>query len=371
MVINIFKNELFKNMSNDELIKLKDNIIYGKEKLSDNDISLILKTVDSENLEKLFWIARKIREHNFQDNIFLYGFVYFSTYCKNECSFCYYNSKNKINRYRLTLKELISICNQIKYKPIHMIDLTMGEDLFFYENKSELLKYIKTVKEITNLDIMISPGVIDKKLIDDFKNIDVSFLALYQETYDRNLYRILRPKQSFDRRYNLRSYAKKKQILIEDGILTGINENEEDEINTIIHSIREMECQNLDQIRVMTFEPQKGTLFENKKQQSELMELKVISILRLLFPDKLIPASLDINGISGMIKRLNAGANVVTSIIEKNSKLDGVVNFDKNIEYDKRSRDVNTVISSLMDLHLKPASICYFKEYIKRRKNNL
>lgn len=46
--------------------------------------------------------------------------------------------------------------------------------------------------------------------------------------------------------------------------------------------------------------------------------------MRLLFPDKLIPASLDVDGISGLELRLMAGANVVTSIIPPNEGLAGV-----------------------------------------------
>lgn len=147
-------------------------------------------------------------------------------------------------------------------------------------------------------------------------------------------------------------------------------EDEIKEIKIIIESINEMKKHILDQVRVMTFEPQKGTLLESKTHKSELMELKTISLLRLLFPNLLIPASLDINGIDGMKKRIFAGANVVTSIIEKNKCLEGVVNFDRNINYSERNRDIDTVIKELSKINIIPASMEDFEKYIYERRKN-
>ena len=48
-----------------------------------------------------------------------------------------------------------------------------------------------------------------------------------------------------------------------------------------------------------------------------------------MFPKCLIPASLDLEGIDGMVHRLNAGANIVTSILPSDSRLEGVANYDR------------------------------------------
>lgn len=360
----------FKMINIKNIINLKERIINKETVLTEKDMYSILSLEDEESLKNLFFLSSEIKKHFFSNKLFLYSFIYFSTYCKNNCSFCNYCSKNNIKRYRLSFEELSHICTTIKNKSIHMIDLTMGEDMYFYENEDILINYIKISKKITNLDIMLSPGVIDKRLLPKIKDAGTLFFALYQETYNRKLFTTLRQNQSFDKRNNLRTLAKKNGFLVEDGILTGICENEHDEKNMIIESIKEMKKQNLDQLRVMTFEPQKGTKFENKKQKSELIELKTIALLRLLFPDILIPASLDINGIEGMKKRIFAGANVVTSIIQQDSKLDGVVNFDKNIKYDERKRDIDTVIKALNTLNMIPATISDFKNYIHGREKN-
>jgi methylornithine synthase len=118
---------------------------------------------DSMELEKLHYVARKVRDHYFGNKVFLYSFVYFSTHCKNRCAFCYYNTMNKINRYRLELEDIRNICKQLKGEQIHMVDLTMGEDPYFHEEPSRFAKVIDIVKEELDLPNMVAPpGVYDK-----------------------------------------------------------------------------------------------------------------------------------------------------------------------------------------------------------------
>lgn len=114
-----------------------------------------------------------------------------------------------------------------------------------------------------------------------------------------------------------------------------------------------MGANNPDMVRVMTFLPQKGTPLEGFKDKSNLSELKIISVLRLLFPKRLIPASLDIEGIEGMVQRLNAGANIVTSILPPDSRLEGVANYDRNLK--ERDRDIKSVIQKLESIGMEPA----------------
>jgi methylornithine synthase len=44
--------------------------------------------------ETLFAAARELRSRHFGDAVFLYGFVYFSTWCRNRCVFCFYRAGN-------------------------------------------------------------------------------------------------------------------------------------------------------------------------------------------------------------------------------------------------------------------------------------
>jgi methylornithine synthase len=317
-------------------------------KLSDNELRSILETEDQNELEKLFYVAQKVRNYFFGNKIILSAFVYFSTHCKNECAFCYYNKSNKIKRYRLDLEEVIKLCTILKKEGVHMIDLTMGEDPYFHNDPSKLIELIKVVKNKIDLPIMISPGVIDREVLIKLKENGANILALYQETYEYELYQKLRSEKSYNERIDCKKNAKDAGLLVEEGMLTGIK----DSIDSIILSLREIEKIYPEMVRVMTFVPQDGTPLENKIPSTSLNEIKIIAIMRLMFPNRLIPASLDVEGIGGMEDRLNAGANVVTSIIPSNSILEGVVNPDRE-EID-RKRDVKNVLSVLNKMEMEP-----------------
>ena len=89
----------------------------------------ILKSDDRQQAEELFARARKAREEHFGNKIFMYGFVYFTTWCRNDCTFCYYRKSNKIERYRKNKEEVFRLSKELADSGVHLIDLTMGEDL--------------------------------------------------------------------------------------------------------------------------------------------------------------------------------------------------------------------------------------------------
>jgi methylornithine synthase len=114
----------------------------------------------------------------------------------------------------------------------------------------------------------------------------------------------------------------------------------------------------------MTFVPQEGTPLASREPGSSKSELKIISILRLMFPDRLIPASLDLEGMEGMVYRLDAGANVVTSIIPSGSALEGVVNYDR--ELTERNRDAWSVVEKLQSMGMEPGKQEDFNQILGR-----
>ncbi|MDW7732428.1 MAG: methylornithine synthase PylB [Methanolobus sp.] len=350
---------MIKNTNYQNLDRFAEDIINGRQ-LTDEDLRELLSLDEEEDIRKLYYMAKKVRDHFFGNRVFLYSFVYFSTYCKNNCAFCYYNRCNDIQRYRLDMEEIRNIARALKNENIHMVDLTMGEDPYFHDNPEKFVDIVKTVKEETGLPIMISPGVMDDSTLIRLHEAGADFLALYQETHDRELYRKLRVGQSFEERLHARKFAKSIGYCVEDGILTGVG----NDIESTIESLRGMQRNEPDMVRVMTFVPQEGTPLEQVAQKSGISELKIISILRLMFPDRLIPASLDLEGIDGMVHRLNAGANVVTSIIASDCSLEGVVNYDRELE--ERDRDPRSVIKRLRTMNMEPASQADFMKILAK-----
>lgn len=346
-----FKN-IDRNVSNEEKSMNKDEIIR------------LLETDNPVRIEELFSRARTAREERFSNKIFLYGFVYFSTWCRNNCNFCYYRKSNKIERYRKEPEEIIAIAELLAKSGVNLIDLTMGEDLKYHqENFSTVFDLIKKIKEKTGLPVMISPGVVDDEYIDRFAGLGAEFYALYQETHNRELFSHLRIDQDYDERMHAKLHAKEKGMFIEEGILTGVGENLAD----IADSILEMGRIGAHQVRVMSFVPQAGSPMENVKKADSMLELKIIAIMRLMYPNTLIPASLDIDGIKGLEDRINAGANLITSIIPPLSGLMGVA--QSSMDVDEGGRTVEEASAILRNMGLEPAAPEEYRNYLSGLRN--
>lgn len=307
--------------------------------------------------ESLFLKAQQEREKVFGNKIFIYGFVYFSTWCRNNCNFCFYRKSNQIERYRKSPAEVVEIAKQLAASGVNLIDLTMGEDQKYHnEDFKTVLDITKTIRKETNLPVMISPGVISQSLVDEFASLGTEWYALYQETHNLRLFQQLRIEQDYDERMNIKLYAKRKGMLIEEGLLAGVGETVED----IADSLLEMGRIGASQMRVMSFVPQKGSPMELAETPDRTLEMKIIALMRILYPYALIPASLDVDGIKGLRGRINAGASVVTSIIPPRSGLMGVAQNTMDVDEGGRTAEEVKHILNEMNLSVAPA-----EEYIE------
>jgi len=154
-------------------------------------------------------------------------------------------------------------------------------------------------------------------------------------------------------------------MLIEEGILTGVGETQDDLADSIIW----MRDFAVDQARVMTFVPQAGTPMANIEPQDNLKEQIIIAVMRLVLGNALIPASLDVGGLDGLKARLTAGANVVTSIVPPEKGLAGVANPSLDIEDSRRTLDY--ILPILKTCGLEPALPKEYQTWIENRQNVL
>ena len=323
----------------------------------------LLDSKDPQALVDLFARAREARSATTGDKVFLYGFVYFTTWCRNDCAFCYYRRSNPIERYRKSLEETKQLSMDLAKSGVHLIDLTMGEDPAFHkEGFQSVMELTRTIKAETGLPVMISPGYIPDEWIDGFAEAGADWYALYQETHNRELFARLRLDQSYDQRMHAKLHAKSKGMLIEEGLLAGVGETSAD----IADSLLAMGRIGAKQMRVMSFVPQEGIPMHESFATDRTLELKVIALLRILYPYALIPASLDVDGIAGLRDRLDAGANVVTSIIPPSSGLMGVA--QSSMDVDEGGRTVAEASRIISDLGMEAGTAADYQAYLAELK---
>ena len=335
---------------------------------SREEMGYLAKVPGSDVNFALFRAARKIAERNFGNKVFLYGFVYFSTYCRNICTFCYYRKVNtEPPRYRKTLDEIMKAVDQLDRYGIHLVDLTMGEDpqICEVENYRPILEMCREIKRSYDIPIMISPGVVPRSVLSELGSIGVDWYALYQETHNRALYSRMRVGQLYEAREEARRNALKEGMLVEDGILLGIGETVED----VVDSVYEMKKLGAQQVRAMGLEPQAGTPLEKRSPPPILDEMRAIAMMRLVHQDRLIPASYDVDGLKGLELRIMAGANVVTSIIPPEMGLHGVA--QASLDIDSNQRTVEGITPYLKRLGLEPSTRQVYKKWIEKEKGSL
>ena len=332
---------------------------------SREDVIQLLSLEDFASIQLVMSAARKVRRLHFGNQLFLYGFIYLSTYCRNHCTFCFYRKTNKHSpRYRKSSAEVIEIACELANSGVHLLDLTLGEDPIIHDtgNFHVLIQMIELVKEKTGLPVMISPGVVPEEILHQFAAIKTDWYALYQETHNSVLFENLRIEQNFEDRNDKRNAACRAGMLVEDGILLGVGETLTDRAD----SIMAMQQNDVDQARTMSLVPQPQTPLRAMSSPSRVIECLCIAVMRLTMPDRLIPASLDVDGIKGLKIRLEAGANVITSIIPPNNRLAGVSQSSLDIEQGLRT--VSEVKKVITAMGLRIASRNDYKAWIAERK---
>ena len=332
---------------------------------SREEIVRILSLEDPASIQRVMSSAQKVRNQHFGNELFIYGFIYLSTYCRNHCAFCFYRKTNKQSpRYRKNIEEVAKIACELADSGVHLIDLTLGEDPLIHDtsNFHTLYRMIERVKEETGLPVMISPGMVSEEILQHFAALKTDWYALYQETHNSVLFKKLRIGQSFENRNDNRNAARRAGMLVEDGILLGVGETPFDQADSILA----MKQNNVDQARAMSLVPQPDTPVADMPRPSKMIECLCIAVMRLTMPDRLIPASLDVDGIKGLKMRLEAGANVITSIIPPDNRLAGVSQSTLDIEQGLRT--VSEVKKVISHMGLRVADGKVYESWIVKQK---
>jgi methylornithine synthase len=339
-----------------------------EEFLDGSEIAFLLSLTQKGQIDAALEVARELRSRYFGNRIFLYGFVYVSTFCRNQCNFCYFRKTNELPvRYRREVSEVVEAAQSLAESGVHLIDLTLGEDpYYFYDSGFEpLVQMIEAVRKATDLPIMISPGVVPAGVLSDFAQAGATWYACYQETHNRELFKRLRPGQRYDARLKTKERAVSLGLLTEEGLLRGVGES----VRDVADSIAAMRSLEVSQVRAMSFVPQKGIPLQSRKEVDPLLEILTIAALRMVFPDRLIPATLDVEGLAGLQSRLDAGANVVTSLVPPGFGLAGVAQNSLDIADARRTS--TSIVPELEELGLQTASLGDYLIWVEDRRRQI
>ncbi|TXJ57338.1 [FeFe] hydrogenase H-cluster radical SAM maturase HydE [Brachyspira aalborgi] len=255
--------------------------------------------------------AREKADKIFGKYIFMRGLVEFTNYCKNDCIYCGIRKSNKnAERYRLNKKEILECCKVGYDIGFRTFVLQGGEDNFFnIERISNIVRAIK--KEFPDCALTLSIGEKNEEYYKELKNNGANRFLLRHETSENEHYSKLHPKyMSLDNRKECLRILKRLGFQTGTGIMVGSPFQKLENIASDLIFMQEIKPE---MIGIGPFLPHKDTPFANEKIGEMELTLILISILRLIFPLSLIPATTALGTIKEGGRELGIlhGANVV------------------------------------------------------------
>ena len=96
-----------KNKNNKEMIQALIERARDCKGLSHREAALLLECDDPELIDKMYHVAKEIKQKFYGNRIVMFAPLYLSNYCINGCVYCPYHAKNKhIRRKKLTQEEI-------------------------------------------------------------------------------------------------------------------------------------------------------------------------------------------------------------------------------------------------------------------------
>ena len=233
------------NKSNKELINKVIEKAKNCKGLSHREAALLLECDLEEENEKIYKLAREIKQKFYGNRIVMFAPLYLSNYCVNGCVYCPYHHKNKhIRRKKLTQEEIKNEVIALQDMGHKRLALETGEDPV--NNPIEyVLESIKTIYGIKHkngairrVNVNIAATTVEnyRKL----KEAGIGTYILFQETYNKKAYEELHPTgPKHDYAYHTEAMDRAMDGGIDDvgcGVLFGLNLYKYDFVGLLMHA---------------------------------------------------------------------------------------------------------------------------------------
>lgn len=288
----------------DLIIKLR------KEKnLTDGEFVSLLEDGESDGF--LFENADAIRQENYGREVYIRGLIEFTNYCRNNCYYCGIRCGNAaVRRYRLTEEEILSCCHEGYGLGYRTFVLQGGEDPYF--NDEKICSIVAHINEkFPDCAITLSIGERSSESYKAFYEAGARRYLLRHETANECHYGKLHPEEmSLKNRKECLFNLKKIGYQTGAGFMVG---SPYQKMENIVEDLRFLQELSPDMIGIGPFISHADTPFKDFENGSLGLTLRLISVLRLMFPYVLLPATTALGSIHPMGRELGlkAGANVV------------------------------------------------------------
>lgn len=274
-------------------------------------IELLNTWTDKKVQECLTQEAAALRQKYYGNKVFVRGLIEFTNYCKNNCLYCGIRRDNRqVERYRLTMEEILECCEQGAELGYQTFVLQGGEDPYFTDER--MVEIIKTIKaNYPNHALTLSIGEKSYDTYKKFKDAGADRYLLRHETANDAHYQKLHPKEmSLHNRmrclYDLKSLGYQTGA----GFMVGTPGQTMETLSDDLIFLQELKPE---MVGIGPFIPHHETPFAHEPSGSVELTLFLLSVIRIMLPSVLLPATTALGTAAGdgRERGMLAGANVV------------------------------------------------------------
>lgn len=279
--------------------------------LTRDEIIFLLNNRTKDVQEFLAREASAAAQKAYGNSIYVRGLIEFTNYCKNDCYYCGIRCGNKnASRYRLTKDEILN-CTAHGYElGLRTFVLQGGEDPYFTDEL--IVDIVRSIKcQHPDCAVTLSIGEKSFESYKAYYEAGADRYLLRHETADHAHYSKLHPESlSAANRQECLFNLKKIGFQTGAGFMVG---SPYQTLENIADDLMFLKKLDPEMIGIGPFIPHKDTKFANEPQGDLDLTLFLLSILRLMFPQVLLPATTALGTIDpmGREKGILAGANVL------------------------------------------------------------
>ena len=231
--------------NNRQLIEEIIDKASGFKGLNHREAALLLECEQPDLLERIFRLAKEIKQKFYGNRIVMFAPLYLSNYCINGCVYCPYHLKNKtITRRKLTQEDIRREVIALQDMGHKRLALEAGEDP---QNNpiNYILESIDTIYNIRHKNgairrVNVNIAATTTENYSRLKDAGIGTYILFQETYHKENYERLHPtgpKSSYA--YHTEAMDRAMQGGIDDvglGVLFGLNTYRYDFVGLLMHA---------------------------------------------------------------------------------------------------------------------------------------
>lgn len=266
---------------------------------------------DAEDARLLAKLGRQTAQSVYGSRVFVRGLIEISNICKNDCLYCGIRGSNaNCDRYRLTPEDILACCEEGYALNFRTFVLQGGEDGYFSDQVlCPLIREIK--KRYPDCAVTLSLGERSRQSYQRLFDAGADRYLLRHETADEAHYRSLHPPaMSFARRMECLRDLKEIGYQVGCGFMVGSPGQTPAMLAKDLKFIEEFQP---DMCGIGPFIPHRDTPFRDCPPGDVALTCYLLSIIRLISPAVLLPATTALGTIhpSGREMGVLAGANVV------------------------------------------------------------